>query len=122
MEEIIKHIIIPYLDHIDDIENVISLIGNKKNIKVNLVNCLCKFPTKYIIESIIINNNIKVDNSITKYLTGIHTLDLWCNKNITDEGLKYLTGIHTLNLWYNTNITDEGLKYIKGATYNDRVI
>ena len=45
-----------------------------------------------------------------QYIPNIHTLYLYWNKNITDDGLKYIPNIHTLNLYYNQNITDDGLK------------
>ena len=78
--------------------------------------------TKFRFKKIIVNDNYNNNNwkdKDLKYLTGIHTLNLGYDINITDEGLKSLVGIHTLNLWDNTNITDDGLKYIKGCIFTN---
>jgi hypothetical protein len=117
MDDIIKYIIIPYLNKFDDINNVTEcIIGNKNNIKIKLYNSLPSFPNIYTIQELKICSKLSTnitDNDLT-YLKGIHTLHLAWNTNITDAGLKNLKGIHTLRLYSNENITDKGLVYLKG--------
>ena len=50
------------------------------------------------------------------YLSNVHELDLWNNKNITDAGLAYLSNIHSLDLFCNENITDKWIKTFNGHT------
>src|SRR5690606_37097551 len=46
---------------------------------------------------------------ISKHIP-IRKLNLYCNANITDDGIKNLTNIHTLDLSSSDTITDEGIK------------
>jgi hypothetical protein len=118
-EDIIKYCIIPYLDKISDLENVISLLSNKDNIRINLVDDWPKKPF-YPINTMVLKS-MTLEDHMLKYITKIHTLivigkrrNIFSDPELTDNALYYLKGINTLVLNYETSITDAGLEYLTG--------
>ena len=76
-----------------------NILFFKKNIKIEIIK---KFNSKYIIAK----NNLIIFNN----LINLKYLNLYKNKNITDNEIKNLINIKYFNFYKNENISNNGIK------------
>jgi hypothetical protein len=118
IEKVLKYMTVESYDITLDLDTIQLITKyNKNQISIRCFDLITNDDLKYLsgVHTIDLYECTSITDNGLKYLSGVHTIDLSRCYFITDTGLKYLSGVHTIDLYSCNLITDNGLKYLSDA-------